>query len=230
MTEQNNDRRMTPATLTALSSELLEIAREHEITGHSGEVMQKAAAILEQVAGVDAVPVAAQSRFKIQSVTEWGACSVEHHQSVQANPSEWPDYETRALYDIEAITAVQVRARMAGLEEAAAWIDKRREDFDSEHGHVDPDTGTLEFGSGPSARAKEEYSGELAEIAEGIRALAALTAQSGEGVALLDELRNIANAKPEQWDPEMRGQFREWAQNRARAAIAAYEAKRGGVR
>lgn len=59
--------------------------------------------------------------------------------------------------------------------------------------------------------------------------IAALTAQSGDGVALLDELRNIANAKPEQWDPEMRGQFREWAQNRARAAIAAYEAKRGGV-
>ena len=37
---------------------------------------------------------------------------------------------------------------------------------------------------------------------------------------LLAELQNIANAKPSGWDEEMRDQFREWAQSRARAAIA----------
>jgi hypothetical protein len=38
---------------------------------------------------------------------------------------------------------------------------------------------------------------------------------------LLQELRYIANAKPLAWDEEVRGQFQEWAQNRARAAIKA---------
>lgn len=37
---------------------------------------------------------------------------------------------------------------------------------------------------------------------------------------LFTELQNIANAKPEEWDEEMRDQFREWAQSRARAALA----------
>lgn len=37
---------------------------------------------------------------------------------------------------------------------------------------------------------------------------------------LLSELQNIANAKPETWDEETRDQFQQWAQNRARAAIA----------
>ncbi len=34
------------------------------------------------------------------------------------------------------------------------------------------------------------------------------------------ELENIANAKPGEWEPDMRDQFREWAQNRARQALA----------
>lgn len=96
-----------------------------------------------------------------------------------------------------------------------AWFDKFNQSFYTKQSDVD--------------RATQGGNGVHALIRQADH-LAALTAQSGEGVALLDELRNIANAKPEQWDPEMRGQFREWAQNRARAAIAAYEAKRGGVR
>lgn len=36
---------------------------------------------------------------------------------------------------------------------------------------------------------------------------------------LLAELRNIADADPSKWDEEVRGQFQEWAQSRARAAI-----------
>ena len=38
---------------------------------------------------------------------------------------------------------------------------------------------------------------------------------------LIRELEIIADADPAKWDEDMRGQFREWAQNRARAAIAA---------
>lgn len=37
---------------------------------------------------------------------------------------------------------------------------------------------------------------------------------------LLAELENIANADPRQWHEETRDQFQQWAQNRARAAIA----------
>lgn len=64
-----------------------------------------------------------------------------------------------------------------GIEAAAAWVDKRREAFDAEHGHHDPDTGAFEYGVGSHAQAKAEYSAELAEIADGIRALAARAAQ-----------------------------------------------------
>ncbi|GKT19758.1 hypothetical protein AVHY2522_23655 [Acidovorax sp. SUPP2522] len=58
-----------------------------------------------------------------------------------------------------------------GLEAAARWVDQRRSKYDAEHGHTDPDTGTFEYGTGPHAQAREEYSAELAEIAEGIRGL-----------------------------------------------------------
>ena len=41
---------------------------------------------------------------------------------------------------------------------------------------------------------------------------------------LLAELKNIANANPSTWEPDVRDQFRPWAQNRARYAIAKVEA------
>jgi hypothetical protein len=37
--------------------------------------------------------------------------------------------------------------------------------------------------------------------------------------ALIDELRIIADAKPSQWEEDVRDQFQAWAQNRARHAI-----------
>jgi hypothetical protein len=40
--------------------------------------------------------VAAQSRF---SGVAWGPCDVEHARMVQANPSEWPGYEVRFLFE-----------------------------------------------------------------------------------------------------------------------------------
>lgn len=41
---------------------------------------------------------------------------------------------------------------------------------------------------------------------------------------LLAELKNIANADPSSWEADVRDQFRPWAQNRARHAIAKAEA------
>jgi hypothetical protein len=37
---------------------------------------------------------------------------------------------------------------------------------------------------------------------------------------LVEALKNIASANPSRWDEEVRDQFQEWAQNRARYAIA----------
>jgi hypothetical protein len=44
--------------------------------------------------------------------------------------------------------------------------------------------------------------------------------ESGSVGDLVEALRGIADAKPSQWDPEVRDQFREWAQSVARAALA----------
>ena len=56
----------------------------------------------------------------------------------------------------------------AGVELAAAWVDQRCSDYVAEHGSYDGSTGQTEFSS-----AGEEYVGELAEIAEGLRTLGA---------------------------------------------------------
>jgi hypothetical protein len=56
--------------------------------------------------------------------------------------------------------------------------------------------------------------GKLRQAAAELRRLHAANAE------LLAELQNIANANPRKWDEEVRDQFQQWAQNRARAAIA----------
>ncbi len=75
--------------------------------------------------------------------------------------------------------APEVKTFADGVATAANWVERRRENFDSEHGIVDCSTGTLEYGTGPHAQAMREYSFELFEIAEGIRALAAAPAPGG---------------------------------------------------
>lgn len=64
-----------------------------------------------------------------------------------------------------------VLAGVATAEDAAAWVEARRDAFVQEHGATDTDTGAVEFGRGAHADAKAEYVGELEEIAEGLRAL-----------------------------------------------------------
>lgn len=43
--------------------------------------------------------------------------------------------------------------------------------------------------------------------------------------SLLEELKNIAVADPSTWDAEYQDQFQQWAQNRARTAVAKAGAK-----
>ena len=43
---------------------------------------------------------------------------------------------------------------------------------------------------------------------------------------LLQELRFIADARPSTWEPDVRDQFQQWAQNRARTAISRAEKTR----
>lgn len=50
-----------------------------------------------------------------------------------------------------------------------------------------------------------------------MRANALLIAAAPE---MLKELLNIANAEPSKWDGDVRDQFQQWAQNRARIVIA----------
>ncbi|HHJ4571879.1 TPA: hypothetical protein ACQJX9_005296 [Citrobacter farmeri] len=97
-----------------------------------------------------------------------------------------------------------------GIESAAAWVNKQREEYDNEHGRHDPDTGTFEFGND----AQRDYSATLEEIAEGIRSLHPNTAPPApvvpvemrnrfraEGLAeLLKDARDYAPLTAEQWE------------------------------
>ncbi len=58
----------------------------------------------------------------------------------------------------------------AGLKTAISLIQKRRDNFVDTWGHVDPDTNSVEFGSGPQAQLREEYVGELQELEDLLRA------------------------------------------------------------
>lgn len=75
------------------------------------------------------------------------------------------------LAELDALRTTVALFQQPGLEAAARWIEKRREAFDAEFGQIDPETGTVEFGRGAMANAREDYSNELAELAEGIRGL-----------------------------------------------------------
>ena len=60
----------------------------------------------------------------------------------------------------------------------------------------------------------------------GVAWLAWQAALADSGVReLRAELQNIANAVPSEWEEDMRDQFQQWAQNRARAALAKSEGK-----
>lgn len=58
---------------------------------------------------------------------------------------------------------------------------------------------------------------EVQPMAAELRRLHAVNAE------LLKELRNIAKANPREWGEEMRDQFQQWAQSRARHTISKAE-------
>ena len=59
----------------------------------------------------------------------------------------------------------------AGVAACVAYVEKRRADFAHEHGLMDPETGAWEYGRGDSGELKRQYDCDLAEIADGLRAL-----------------------------------------------------------
>ena len=68
---------------------------------------------------------------------------------------------------VRLVAAVEAAER----DRCAAWVDARRDAFCADFGTVDPSTGTLEFGRGALAGAREDYVSDLIEIADGLRAL-----------------------------------------------------------
>lgn len=91
----------------------------------------------------------------------------------RASADDWPTpaQEREAERQWDAWAYEMNQCRNEALEKAAAWVDKRRQDFDHEHGYMEAGTGAWSFGTGAHAEAKAEYSAELGEIAEGLRAL-----------------------------------------------------------
>ena len=87
-----------------------------------------------------------------------------------------------SLAERETLTAVQ-------------WVEKRRDDFIAEYGYTDPSTGALEFGTGMHTNLKEDYVQELAEIIEGLCALASppISSRAAQSTAPL------APAEPVAW-------------------------------
>ena len=86
-------------------------------------------------------------------------------------PSADYSERTEPHYRADTVRRLLAEVRRQALEDAARWVDRRRDAFCDEHGSIDPDTNALEFGRGLHAEAKQEHVGELEEISEGLRAL-----------------------------------------------------------
>lgn len=84
----------------------------------------------------------------------------------------------------------------AGLEQAARWVEQRRDSYIENHGSVDPGTGVTEF---PGYGA--EYVEELDEIAEGIRSLSAVPQQCHTGGVTLIAAERQRQVQAEGWTP-----------------------------
>ena len=72
----------------------------------------------------------------------------------------------------------------------------------------------------PKAIRLAEHLEAFRSFPDDIAAAEELRRQHELNQALLAELQNIANANPRTWHEDVRDQFQQWAQSRARAAIA----------
>ncbi|HCI7550251.1 TPA: DUF550 domain-containing protein [Klebsiella pneumoniae] len=107
---------------------------------------------------------------------------------------EWPEpKDGEPRLHIKEQPAPVVTFFRDGIEAAAKWIDKQREEYDSEHGWSDPDTGAFEFGND----AQRGYSSTLEELAEGIRAL---HPNSGNSPVITDRWIPVSEKLPERGD------------------------------
>jgi len=119
--------------------------------------------------------------MRIESNRDWHKLMGDHDDRCLYEPfqvvSQYPANDTNLAYMTvewnrrQPTTQPSAADERVGLlanayETAAKWVEKRCDDYVSEHGSSDPETGMVEFpGDG------EEYVGELMEIAEGLRAL-----------------------------------------------------------
>lgn len=61
--------------------------------------------------------------------------------------------------------------RAAVLEQVAAMLDQKADDYAHRCGRVDWETGALEFGTGPSAQVREDHYNDLRELADEVRGM-----------------------------------------------------------
>ena len=113
----------------------------------------------------------------------------------------------RCLKDLDFTRRMAVRGYIKALREQVAQV----------RGAMSADDGRLE------AAAKRVWGehiwgcdtpDQMADLILGLRE---------ENARLREELRIIADANPAVWEPDVRGQFREWTQSRARAALRGTE-------
>lgn len=135
----------------------------------------------------------------------------------QLTLAQWVDIVNCVLASRAALTtpAVErgVAEERAGIERAARWVEKRRDDFVAQYGRIDPDTGALEFGTGQHALLKEEYVGELSEIADGLLDLTATGAAQGDGASeRIAQLEAEMNDKAAELEEARRAPWPEWAE------------------
>lgn len=61
--------------------------------------------------------------------------------------------------------------RAAVLEQVAAMLDQKADDYAHRCGRVDWETGALEFGTGPSAQVREDHYNDLRDLADEVRGM-----------------------------------------------------------
>lgn len=74
-------------------------------------------------------------------------------------------------YDARPADREAEAVRAAVLEQVAAMLDEKADDYANECGNVDPDTGALEFGRGWQGEVREDSYNTLRELADEVRAM-----------------------------------------------------------
>lgn len=141
--------------------------------GHSAEICLRAIATRAKRARGQGETQMSVELCELEILADDGLALLKQEREAAALPAH-PVADKPA----KAVDAEKIREK--ALEDAAKWVDNRREEFMREHGYQDPETGTLEYGRGAHAEAKHDYETELAEIADGLRSLKSQSAHKKE--------------------------------------------------